>query len=279
MDELKDFTVEASDSEPDEDENSVVLTERDIEIFKFIHEQSFVVHSHLRHGFWFNKSEISNACQRRKLKLLRAGFLGERYSKVKGKNVYHLTQKSFDEIKKRNLDSGLSLYIPTDDFDRNIDHDLKVTNIRILLGKIGLANWTSERMLKEGKASMLALRIPDGVLTVKGYKIAIEFENLITKGTKRYREIFADYAKDDRFLLLFMVIDADKTDWLVKREPYDSRKVWFVGTRELFMEKSRALMHNKRASFELGKIARVKHEKEPAGANVSQPEPDSRLCL
>lgn len=221
-----------------------------------MHEQRFLVHNQIRHGFWFNASEEANTCQRRKVKLIRAGYIRQGKSVLKGMPVYFLTEKGFSELATRNLDSSLPLYEPSDDFDRFIRHDLNVTNIRIHFGKLGFKDWTSERILKESVLPQGPLqRIPDGVITTKGFRVAVEYENGLTKGLTRYQEMFDDYAKDDRYFLLLVILGEGEANWFSEYR-YDARIIWFLTTKELFTEHSKALIENKRASFQLRDITR-----------------------
>jgi len=115
---------------------------------------------------------------------------------------------------------------------------------------MGLFQWTSERILMERDH---LFRRPDAVLTIRGRKIAIEFENGITKGRARYRELFSYYDLSEDYRLLFVIIRGDTRDWLMDLD-YDARKTWLVTYKDLMNEKEKALFENKRGAFELSRL-------------------------
>ncbi len=163
--------------------------------------------------------------------------------------MYFLSASGHKELQSRGLDSGLVLYQKTDDFDRYSDHDLKVLSLRILLGDLGLGEWRSERLLKEKDGLN---RIPDGVLNVRGLKIAIELDNFL-KDQTRYRETFGYYGENTGYALLFMVMNTGLKNWLLGMN-YDVKRVWFTTYNDLFKFKGQTLFENKSASFHLNRI-------------------------
>jgi len=240
----------------EEDENAPLdpleLTHRDIAIFKLAHEHRFIVYSQIREGFWKNRTVPAKTCYKRVQRLVRSGFLEKGYSTRKSLDVYFVTSKSLDILRERGLDSGLELYKPTEWFDRSIDHDLKVLNLRILFRDLGLDSWTSERIARERQ---YLKKIPDGVLNVGGKKIAIEFENLgLTKQMVRYQAMLNYYKQHEKYALLFIIIDGDVKDWLVRILDYDVKRVWITTYREVERKKENALFENKAASFTLSEI-------------------------
>jgi hypothetical protein len=236
--------------ETSEDEKQVVLNDRDIEIFRLIHEHRYAGHSHIKMAFFTDNSEEANSCFRRLEKLTCAEYLRKIFSRKKNLNLYLLTEKALDELLKRNLDSGMRLYTEGPQFDRYIDHDLKVTTVRVIFGLIGLKQWTSERFLKERGGLN---RVPDGILTVHDRKIAVEFENYITKGRKRYTDLFDFYKNSPDYDLVFMILDGDTKEWLVGLE-YDAQKLWFVTYEDFIKKRENVLLDNKRAGFILNRI-------------------------
>ncbi|MDP2646525.1 MAG: hypothetical protein Q8P24_16420 [Desulfobacterales bacterium] len=238
------------ESKGTEVEQPVVLNERDIEIFRLIHEHRYAAHSHLKMAFWTDNSEEANACYRRIEKLTRAEYLRKGYSRKKNLNLYLLTEKGLDELRRRNLDAGMRLYAEGPYFDRYIDHDLKVMTVRLIFGLMGLKEWTGERSLKERGGLN---RVPDGILSIHGRKIAIEFENYITKGRKRYTDLFDFYKSSPEYDLVFMILDGDTKDWLVGLE-YDAQQLWFITYEDFIQKREEALLENKRASFVLNRI-------------------------
>jgi len=153
-------------------------------------------------------------------------------------------------LKAKSLDSGLEVAEPTPYFDRNISHDLHVNNLRIHFREMGLYQWTSERILFERDH---LFRRPDAVLTIRGRKVALEFENGITKGRDRYRDLFNYYDFSESYRLLFVIVRGDLRDWLMEFD-YDAWKIWFVDYKKLMKEKEKVLFANKRGEFELSRL-------------------------
>jgi len=239
-------TNEAVDAEG----KPLVLTDRDIAVFKLMHEQRYVCYNQIATGFWKERSESAKACWHRVERLEKAGFLRKEYSGRKKLHIYFATQKAVEELKLRSLDSGIPTYEVRPYFDRNIAHDLNVTSIRILFRQLGLHQWTSERILWEREH---LFNKPDGVLTLRGRKIAIEYENGLTKSHARYQAMLEYYNDHEGYQLLFVIIKGDTRDWLIDLK-YDARKIWFAGYKELMNEKEKTIFENKRARFELSRL-------------------------
>lgn len=225
------------------------ITERDVAIFKLIHEQRYVVMNQIVTAFWKCRSEDGRAAKRRVSRLVEADYL--KLGAVSGREikVLLLTEKSYGELKSRGLDSGLSLYVPKSDYYYHFDHDLKVVNLRILFRDLGLDKWKSERLLKEKE---LYGKVPDAVLDIHGYQAAIEFENTV-KSKERYREAFQRYRKYSSFYFVFFVMDKWGRDWIFDLD-YDPQQVWFVLYRDLFEMRGETPFTNKEASFPLSRI-------------------------
>ena len=235
---------------PVENAAPVVLTERDLAVMQFAHEQRYLAYNQISDTFWKGCSEDAKACKHRVAKLVTAGYLSKKYSGRKKVDVYFATEKAVEALKAKSLDFGIPALEFTRDFERYISHDLHVTDIRMLFRELGWREWTSERVLRERDHFY---HRPDGVLAVRGQKIAIEFENRITKGKARYKEMFDYYDGHAGYKLLFVIIRKDIRDWLLDLK-YDARKVWFANYEDLMAQKGKALFENMRATFELSRL-------------------------
>lgn len=235
---------------PVNDTSPLVLTDRDIAVFQFVHEQRYVCYNQIKDGFWKERSPDAKACWHRVGRLVSAGYLTKEYSGNQGTDAYFASGKAVEVLKAKSMDSGLEVAEATPYFDRNITHDLHVNNLRILFREMGLYQWTSERILIERDH---LFRRPDAVLTIRGRKIAIEFENGLTKARGRYRELFGYYDFCEAYRLLFVIVRGDTRDWLMDLD-YDARKTWFVDYKKLIKERERALFANKRGEFELSRL-------------------------
>ena len=177
-----------------DDKTPLVLTKRDHDLLQFAHEQRYLCYNQISGTFWKGCSEETNTCKHRVSKLVSAGYLLKQYSGRKKLDIYFASEKAVDALKARSLDSGIPAFKVSRYFERYISHDLHVTNLRLLFRDLGWRDWTSERLLLERDHMF---HRPDGVLTVRGMKIAIEFENKITKGKARYQKLFETYSHVD----------------------------------------------------------------------------------
>jgi len=112
-----------------------------------------------------------------------------------------------------------------------------------------LDQWRSERLLKD--KDNLA-RFPDGVLNVRGLKIAIELENTV-KQKMRYPEIFGYYGENTDYALVFMVMVKRLKNWMIDMN-YDAKRVWFTHYDDLLKLREQTLFENRTASFHLNRI-------------------------
>ncbi len=233
-----------------DDKTPLVLTKRDHDLLQFAHEQRYLCYNQISGTFWKGCSEETNTCKHRVSKLVSAGYLLKQYSGRKKLDIYFASEKAVDALKARSLDSGIPAFKVSRYFERYISHDLHVTNLRLLFRDLGWRDWTSERLLLERDHMF---HRPDGVLTVRGMKIAIEFENKITKGKARYQKLFETYDSHDRYKLIFVIILGDIREWLLDLK-YDARKLWFADYEDLMNEKGKTLFENKRGEFELSRL-------------------------
>lgn len=242
--------------EDDNDETKILepleLTDRDIALFKLAHEHRFIVYSQIKEGFWKNVSLESKTCNKRIERLVKSGYLSSKRSERKDINAYFATSKSLKILRARGLDSGLELYQVSEYFDRNIDHDLKVLNLRILFRDLGLDSWIPERVVLEREKQR---KTPDGVLTRNGMRVALEFENDgLTKDKGRYQGMLNYYRDHEVYDLLFLIVDGPIKDWLVFEMNYDSRRQWFTTYRELQQNRGNAYFENRSGHFLLNYI-------------------------
>lgn len=245
----EDGTVKAEEELEEDESQPLVLTKRDIGIFKMIHEHRYSPNNQIRDAFWKGCSITSHSSYRRIERLVRMGYLERTFSERSSCVVYYLAESAHKELQSRGLDSGLALYEKSEDFDRYSRHDMKVLSLRILFAELGLDQWRSERLLKD--KDNLA-RFPDGILNVRGMKIAIELENTL-KEKSRYPEIFGYYGENRDYALIFMVMAKGLKNWLLDMN-YDAKRVWFTNYNDLFKFREQTLFENKTASFHLNRI-------------------------
>jgi hypothetical protein len=63
-----------------------------------------------------------------------------------------------------------------------------------------------------------------------------------------------DYKKLTEYFLVFLVIDGNLKNWLVRGLDYDVKQVWMTTYKELMNRKKKAQFENKGAYFELSRI-------------------------
>lgn len=230
-----------------------VLKDRDIQILKLIHEQRYLAQSHLKLAFWRESSDLANTCYHRMTRLTEARYITTQYSVSKKIHVHLITEKALVELRSRNLDSGLSLYEPRDTWESYLDHNFKLSTIRINLESFGFTHWVPERVFRE---LIRPPQIPDGAATLHRQKIAIELENDLSKGTMRYKKMFYDYKYARDYVLVLMIVDKlNIPDW-IKKLDYDDRQLYFARYKDLVHEgvgKS-TRFENKRDQFVLEEI-------------------------
>lgn len=249
MEDLKKNDTTSQEKAEDEALGPVVLKARDIQVFRLIHEQRYLAYAHVKSVFWEKSSVIAGACYHRLEKLIEAGYLVKETSLKRKLPVYLLTEKGLCELLQRGLAGGMPLFRMNDFYRVNMDHDLKVTTLRVFFRAHGIDVWTSERVLKDRD---FRAKVPDGVLHVYGNRIAIEMENS-TKGKKRYEALFASYAQSKEYERVFMILGKEIKDWVMDLD-YDPSKVWFVEYKDLLRLGAEAVFVNKAASFILARI-------------------------
>jgi len=236
-----------------EEENEsapLVLTERDIEIFRLVHEHRYLAFNQIKRAFWKDCSDIANAGYKRVKHLVKAGYLEEGYSSRMGLILYLLSEKSYQELQKRNMDLGLFRYKLTDQFERFVDHDLKVGNIRILFREMGLKDWTPERVLKDVRHQKG--RVPDGIVNIRDFLVVIEFENQL-KDKSRYKTFFDTYGNKADYFFVIVIVFKDIKGWLLEMD-YNPAQVWFVEYYKLMDKRGKALLENKHERFEFERL-------------------------
>ncbi|MBI5410075.1 MAG: replication-relaxation family protein [Nitrospirae bacterium] len=230
---------------------AIQLTDRDIELFRMIHEERYLAYNQIKRAFWKDTSDVSHTCYQRVSKLVESGYLNPVNSRKKKLIVYFLTEKSHEELKKRGLDLGLRLFRPNSNLGFYIDHNLRLTNIRLSFRELGRSHWRCERVLKEIEHRFHW--IPDGVLGLYRYQAAIEYENC-EKAINKYAEFFDYFGKQKEFDLLFMILRKEPRDWLIDLE-YPVERVWFMLYDDLLRNGAKAIMENKAGHCKLTKIA------------------------
>jgi hypothetical protein len=184
----------------EEDQNErVVIQNRDIRLFKLVCEQKFLTRPQvIEHVFKNHKS----AAKARLQKLVRLGYLKPVRRLVGEPASYLLGEKAKQALKASGYAFGGSreeekrypyaLPEPQEHIELvTYEHDRKVTEARLVSEKLGLIpNWQSEKCLKMGWKR--DLHVPDGYIRFGPIGVALEIE-LTLKSRKRYHTIFNEH--------------------------------------------------------------------------------------
>lgn len=219
----------------------VVLTDRDIEIFRFLNEQIVMVSGQIYQIFWPESETRSGTARQRLTKLVEAGYLKIHEAEIKYKKLrlFLLTPLGLDELKKRKLDHGLS--VVEDIGSLPVEHSLKLVNIRAVFQSLGQHDWKCERLIRNDPRRSW---YPDGILKVNGLQVAIELENTF-KVRDRYVQRFKKYQLDKEFrLVIFVICWPSVKSWLLDLDAPQS-KICFVDYNDLMKKKERATLENK----------------------------------
>ena len=227
----------------------VLLTERDIELFRYLNEQKFMVSGQIYQIFWPECDPRSGAARQRLTKLVEAGYLKIIEVDKDKLKLFLLTEKGIDILKERRLDHKFAEL--SDVNPLFVQHTLKLVNIRALFRELGQHDWRSERLMR--KEDMKRGWYPDGMLDLYGLKVAFELENSF-RSKDRYVQRFKKYESDNTVdLAVFVVSWHLVKSWLLDLEgPQD--RICFVLYDDLLKKKGDAELENKTSKIVLKSI-------------------------
>ena len=203
------------------------ITNRDIEIMKWLLEQKFMTERQIRRIFWKGIKEDSRHVYIRLKELEKDGFLRTSDLGIFEDRVYMVRGNGLRQIRAfhGNIGLGKISYLGYS----NYRHDLVVTDIRIMFHELGFTQWLSERVLS--KRNDLR-RVPDGMIFENGKYIAVEYESS-QKSKRRYREIFYNYELDQGVDKVLYIVDTEELLKKVSRQGEVCQKVYFVSLDEI----------------------------------------------
>lgn len=222
--------------------SNVVVTDRDIELFRYLNEQNYMVSSQIYQIFWPDSNPRSGTARQRLSKLIEVGLVKTKDIIIpicKRLRLFMLTAKGIDLLQARHLSYGFEEIHYVNPL--TVKHSLKLTNVRALFRELGQTNWRSERLIRTREAARGWF--PDAILDVRGLQIAIELDNSF-KSKERYERRFEYYKKDKDFTLALFVFSWDSVgDWLYDME-VPQNKVCFVHYDDLFKKKGDVELYN-----------------------------------
>lgn len=230
---------------------NVVLQDRDIELFRYLNEQKFMVSGQIYQLFWPESDPRAGTARQRLTKLIESGYVKLLETKYKRTRLrlFLLKEKGIEALRMRGIDHGFS---ELEDINPVIaEHTLKLVNIRTIFRGLGATNWESERVIRKKYTGRGWY--PDAIINVRGLKIAIELENSF-RPKERYIKRFGRYEEDREFTLAVFIISwLSVRSWLLELEtPQD--KVCFLHYDDLMNKKGDAELENKTSKIILHSI-------------------------
>ena len=209
------------------------LDEKDIQILQFVHEQYL--------GAWLHFKMLCEAekpGQGRIHKLLKNGYLERRHWKEQNIHYFTLARKGLKSLQNRHRrpDQLMPLYQVSESLNRRIGEHLKAGLLRMIFWKLGLKDWTSERVLRE--RDQKTYPVPTGNLSIVSKKIAMHFEESLKRSVKGCEKLFEDYTRAG-YDEVWMIVGWDIPDFFRKaQDQFRSLwpQVWFV-SYETFIRK------------------------------------------
>lgn len=181
--------------------NQIILTNRDLEIIKFINEMKFSSLDEIHFKFFKTLKDGTESksqwwARERLSDLAKAKYIIKRYSFNERKSYYLGTMKGYLALLKRYPSDVSVKPLAKIDFS-TFDHDKLVMQIRLQYEQQGvIKNWISDRMLQSMGGAHKVLgegNTPDGIYTTTDdEKIAFELE-LTQKAKSRYEQKIKKY--------------------------------------------------------------------------------------
>jgi len=210
------------------------ITDREIDLLKFLVEMKFAHLKHLYKIFYWSEDSKGDSYARERVRLLiRAGLIKSKIISIGDPHLYFATPLGVRMIQKKNLEWNPIPPIRGIDY-RVFDHDIMVLDSRMSFEVKGIAQeWISDRrmyfeLFGKGEASSHELvrsegfipfpkrdLVPDGVFRSKktGHRVAFELENT-RKSKQRYHEKLLHY----RYLIEGPTKYLDKVVWVTSRK-------------------------------------------------------------
>lgn len=188
----------------------MILTARDKELLLMLSRMGFMTTQQLNRTVFRG---IAITTELRRLRVLEgAGFIARVEGLESGEAGWCLTIKGADAI---------GFLFPKRRFNRStLDHDAKLTDLRLILEGQGIArSWIPEHEIRSKMARSHGLRrmesktVPDGIIGVEyqglKHSVAVELE-LNFKSQSRYKDIFWSYKEKDRLLAVWYLVPSKK---------------------------------------------------------------------
>ena len=232
-----------------EQNTRIEITERDIELFRYVNEQKHMTSGQIYDKFWPDSSVRTGTGRQRLSKLVESGYIKIQSLFRQKMKLFLLTTKGVQELRARNLDHGLTEIDGVN--QAHVKHTLKLVEIRSVFEKMGPVKWVSERMLR--KFNNGSKHFPDAVIEYKGLKTAIELENSI-KSKKIFIEKLDYYCKSKEFdLVIYIVSWVSAFSWMIDVDvPQD--KITYALYDDLMRKKGECELRNLSGTIKIGSL-------------------------
>jgi hypothetical protein len=222
----------------------MIITERDSEILKMCLEQKFLLLRHIAKKFFPESLSMYKVPARRVNLLMRQGYLRAVKPRVGHDTLYLTTAKGVKHLRSLDLSNGLR---PLDGVDLKIyEHDVWVTDARIVLERSPGLIWKSERVLKSKTERR---KVPDG-LADDGRKHSFVIEIERTLKSKRYydRVLIDTWVKNEGIsAFLYLVERKSIIEWFKKLE-HCPECFYFATMEDLLRREGETTFVNKKNS-------------------------------
>ncbi len=210
---------------------------RDIEMMRWIQEQKFMTGNQIRRVFWKGISANSREDYKRLCELQKADCLKRNKKDIYRNALYLVRSYGIKQLKEFGHKHGWNeLY----DVDYSLfNHDIAVTDLRILFNEWGYRDWISERVLSRWRSYR---NLADGMIHHRENYFAIEYESS-QKAKDRYKEIFLNYALDHQVNAVIYIMESPEMVTRVSREAASYKKVFFTTFQELQNQKLETQLH------------------------------------
>lgn len=233
------------------------LRPEEIEMFQYLLEQKFMTADQLVQRFYPNYRLDERGRSHgyfRLNKLKRVGYLDfDKGSPGVIKTLYYLKFEGLKVLRENGYTRDLRL-VTNPDFEF-VNHDLAVTNCRLLFESIGFSEqWFSERVLLS--IAPKPRQLPDAVFRpkarLKGRTIALEVEFTL-KSKARYQEIASFYSRSKLFDFVFYIGGNEKLIETIMPH-FNDIKFFFCPHKELLEKTVHATFRSQTEKFQLGEM-------------------------
>ena len=231
----------------------MVKRKTDLAILKFALEQKFVTLMQVTRMFFPETEKIFNWPMKCVRRLVLEGYLKAERPGFCDAKLYYVSPKGEKLLRSNGCSGGLGAVKRID--ARNLEHDLLVTEIRIIFEKLlCLMGWKSERLLRK---ELQKQKVPDGMVCgPDGINFVIEVERTLKRKEyyeKNFRKMcITEFPSENELILYIMANETEKKRLMKLAKSWD--RIFFTTTREVLEMKYTLTFENSQSeSFKLNR--------------------------